>query len=226
MTQRVEAIMTAPRYEPVLSRNYIEMSVKQLHIPLMISGGVFYGQCMQTMLADLLRRNVELALTIDFDSMFTAGHIERLVDIMDADASIDAVAGIQAKRGCGSILAAVDGETSQQWDGKPVRVASAHFGLTLIRVEKLRTLPKPWFFAQPNADGDWTGEKIDDDVWFWRQWAAAGNTVYVDPGCRVGHLEEMVTVFNERMQLQHQYPRDWARDRHKTVDIEPEAVTQ
>lgn len=214
----IAAVMTAPRYEAVYARNYIEMAVKKLGIPLTISGGVYYGQCMQIMLADLVAKGVEFALTIDFDSMFTPEHIQRLLNIIAADEKIDAITAIQPKRGCGSILAAMDQHTELEWDGLPVQVTSAHFGLTVIRLAKLKTVPKPWFISKPDVNGDWVGDKIDDDVWFWKQWREAGNTVFVDPGTRLGHLEEMVTVYDRDMKLVHHYPKDWSELRDSTVD--------
>lgn len=205
---RVSALMTAPRYEPVLSRNYIEIALKKLGIPLTVSGGVFYGQCMQTMMERV--QGSDYILTIDFDSMFRASHIERLLHVIESNDEIDALAPLQPKRGTGQILAARDKNNSEAWLGEPVKVDSAHFGLTVIDVRKLQQVEKPWFFAEPDEDGSWTGKKTDDDIWFWRQWGKAGNSVYVDPGCRIGHLEEMVTGFDDNFCVQHQYPQQWA----------------
>lgn len=215
---RVSALMTAPRYEPVYARNFIEMALKATGIPLTVSGGVYYGQCMQIMLEDLVAKEIDYALTIDFDSMFTASHIQRLLNTIASYDHIDAITAIQPKRGCGTILAAMEKETSLEWDGLPVKVTSAHFGLTVIDIKKLAGLPKPWFVSQPDTNGSWGEEKLDDDVWFWKQWEDAGNSIYVDPGCRLGHLEEMVTVYDEQMQLQHMYPKDWSECRESTVD--------
>lgn len=215
---RVSALMTAPRYEPVYARNFIEMALKGLGIPLTVSGGVYYGQCMQIMLEDLVRKEIDYALTIDFDSMFTADHIQRLLNQIATHDEIDAITAIQPKRGCGTILAAMAKETSLEWDGRPVKVTSAHFGLTVIDVRKLADLPKPWFMSQPDANGSWGEDKLDDDVWFWKQWEQAGNSIYIDPGCRLGHLEEMVTVYDDQMQLQHLYPKEWSECRASTVD--------
>lgn len=215
---RVAALMTAPRYEPVFARNFIEIAMKATGIPLTISGGVYYGQCMQIMMQSLLKQEVDYVLTVDFDSMFTPGHIQRLLNIIANNDHIDAITAIQPKRGCGTVLAALDQETSLEWDGKPIKVKSAHFGLTVISVKKLETLPRPWFWSQPDKDGDWTDDKIDDDVWFWKIWGEAGNSIYVDPGCRLGHLEEMVTVYDEKMQRQHLYPKYWSEIRESTVD--------
>lgn len=215
---RVGAVMTAPRYEAVFARNYIEMALKQLGIPLTVSGGVYYGQCMQIMLSDLVRQGIDFALTVDFDSMFTAEHVQRLLNIIASNDYIDAIAALQPKRGCGTVLAALEKETDCEWTGRPLQVMSAHFGLTVIRVEKLKTLPKPWFIAQPDENGDWIGDKIDDDVFFWKRWREAGNSVYVDPGTRLGHLEEMVTVYDDQLQPIHLYPKQWSEQRASTVD--------
>lgn len=214
----VSALMTAPRYEAVYARNYIELALKACHIPLTVSGGVYYGQCMQTMLEALIGK-VDYALTIDFDSMFTERHVQRLLSLVAGHDQIDAIAAVQPKRGCGEILASRrEGSRTVDWTGYPIQVDSAHFGLTVIDIKKLATVPKPWFWAQPNDDGKWEGSKIDDDVYFWKKWQEAGHRVFVDPGCRLGHLEEVVTVFDDNMELQHLYPKQWSEIRDSTVD--------
>jgi hypothetical protein len=217
-TVSVAALMTAPRYEAVYARNYIELALKSCGIPLTVSGGVYYGQCMQHMLESIVG-TVDYALTVDFDSMFTARHVERLLSIVVEHDEIDALAAVQPKRGCGDLLAArSEGEREVDWNGYPIRVDSAHFGLTVIDLKKLAQVPKPWFWCQPNAQGRWDGDKIDDDVFFWKQWKTAGMKAFVDPGCRLGHLEEVITVFDSDMQLQHMYPKDWSEQRECTVD--------
>lgn len=215
---KVSAVMTAPRHEIVLARNWIEKAMKRIGIPMTISGGVFYGQCMQKMFVDLVEQDIDYVLTVDFDSMFTAKHVQRLLDIISHTEGVDAIAAIQPKRGDGTILAARDKEEQLKWDGAPVQVKSAHFGLTVIDIQKLKTVPKPWFWAHPNADGDWEGTKIDDDVWFWKQWHEAGLKVFIDPGCRLGHLEEMVTVYDSQMHPVHLYPREWSDFCDSAVD--------
>jgi hypothetical protein len=94
-------------------------------------------------------------------------------------------------------------------DGTPIKVDTAHFGLTVINLERLKSVKKPWFYSQPDENGDWGEAKIDDDIWFWKQWREAGNSIYIDPNVRVGHMEEMVAVFDERMKVRHVYPADW-----------------
>lgn len=207
---KIAAVMTAARYENTYCRNYIEIALKHLGIPLTVSGGVYYGQCMQKMFTDLCNQDCEYVVTVDGDSLFTADHLQRLLSIIAQEEDIDAIAPVQVRRGMKTLLGTVgNGETSFDWHGYPVKVATAHFGLTVIDLAKLRATPKPWFVATPNADGEWEGDKIDDDVHFWFQWKKAGNSLYIDPGTRIGHMEEMIVTFDERLQPVHEYPADW-----------------
>lgn len=215
---KVKALMTAPRYESVWARNYIDIALRDAGFPLDVSGGVFYGQCMTMMMEQCVEQGVEYLLTVDFDSVFTGRHVQRLIGWAMRD-EIDAVAAIQPKRGSGSILGAItDGERTIEWNGYPLKVDTMHFGLTVIDCHKLAQLPKPWFHGKPNAEGRWDDGKTDDDVSFWTAWKAAGFSAYVDPGTRLGHLEEMVTIFDEQMQVQHWYPKTWEVNRGSTAD--------
>lgn len=216
-TVKVAALMTAPRYESVWARSIIERVLQQCKIPLAISGGVFYGQCMQRMFNDVIAKDADFILTVDFDSVFTKAHLDRLFGYIVNRQDIDAITAVQPKRGSGTILATRGKEEDLIWDGSPIQVKSAHFGLTVIRVDALRKVEKPYFCGVPDSDGDWISDKIDDDVYFWKQWDKAGNSLYIDPGCRLGHLEEVVTVFDDQMRLKHIYPNDWESYSASTV---------
>ena len=211
---RVAAVMTAPRHEITWARTHIQKALQPLGIPLNVSGGVFYGQCMQTMLGNLLKEGADYALTIDFDSVFTTADVKRLVSIVVQEKEIDALCGVQAKRGKGSVLASLSSETVVEWTGYPVRVNTAHFGLTVLDLRKLEQVPKPWFLTVPDTDGDYGDGRTDEDVYFWRVWGESGNSVFIDPGCKVGHLEEMVTTFDDQMKLVHVYPQQWANEHY------------
>ena len=215
-SMKVAAVMTAGRYENTYCRNYIEIALKQLGIPLTVSLGVYYGQCMQKMFDELAKSDCEYVVTVDGDSMFTARQLQRMISIVAQEEQIDALASMQVRRGMKTLLGTIgDGTTSFEWEGYPVKVATAHFGLTVIDLAKLRNVPKPWFVSTPDADGNWSENKTDDDVHFWFQWAKAGNSLYLDPGTRIGHMEEMIATFNDDMQPVHVYPADWLSDASK-----------
>ena len=221
---KIAAIMTAPRCEPVFARNCIDRALRALGIHLTVSGGVFYGQCMQAMLEKLIAQGIDLAVTVDFDSIFTANQLKRLLTYVMTVDEIDAITGMQVRRGKKAMLGTIpggeiiDNETRQViWDGNPILGTTAHFGLTVLDLHKLAPMPKPWFASKPCEDGTWGDDKVDDDVWFWLRWKEAGNTVYFDPGVRLGHLEEMVVVHDQHMQPQHIYPQQWETDYASSV---------
>lgn len=214
-TATVAAVMTAARYECTAARTKIERSLRALNIPLSVSGGVFYGQCMQKMLSELVAAGVQYAVTVDGDTIFDPPQLQRLLSIISQEEQIDAIAAMQSRRGKLSMLGTVHGGEQcgeyrrVDWDGYPLKARTAHFGLTVLDVQKLSRVAKPWFCGTPNSDGEWDGDKVDDDVYFWLQWEKAGNSVYIDPGCRIGHVEEMVSVFDDKMQPTHIYLADW-----------------
>lgn len=207
----VAAMMTLPRYENVYCRNTIDAALRELGIPLQTAQGVFYGQCMQRLFDKAIEANIDIALTIDFDSIFTGKDIYNLLRTLGEHPEIDAIAPMQAKRGCQYPLMTIQGEKSTTWDGNPIKVSTAHFGLTAIRLGKVAAMPKPWFWSTPGEGGNWDDEsgKIDDDIYFWKSWEKAGNSVYVTPEVRIGHMEEMVAIHNERMEVVHMYPKAW-----------------
>ena len=209
-TIKVAAVMSAARYENTYCRTVIHHALQSLGIPLRVAGGVFYGQSMQKLLEGLCETDREYAITVDGDSLFTPEQLQRLLTIIHQEPHIDAITGVQVRRGSLAMLGTVDGDEKQvAWDGLPIRAKTAHFGLAVIDLAKLRRVPKPWFWANPNCDGKWEGDKIDDDIYFWLQWERAGNSVYIDPGVKLGHMEEMVAIHDENMQPIHIYPKQW-----------------
>jgi hypothetical protein len=65
-----------------------------------------------------------------------------------------------------------DGKTELplSWFAEPVQqVDTAHFGCTVISTRALRRTLKPWFHSKPDAEGGWGDGRIDDALWFWRQ---------------------------------------------------------
>ena len=213
---KVSALMTAPRYECVWARNQIEIALQKCGIPLYVSGGVFYGQCMQRMLNDVIEIGTDVALTIDFDSVFTPQDVQRLLSVLTFNDHIDAVCAFEARRGKSVPLGTAGGVTEVATHGEPIQLTTAHFGLTAIDLHRLKDVPKPWFASQPDSNGEWTDDKIDDDIWFWKQWQKAGRTIYMDTETRIGHLQEMITEFQEvdgRFEVVHTYPKEW-KDRN------------
>jgi hypothetical protein len=52
--------------------------------------------------------------------------------------------------------------------------------------------PKPWFLGVPAKDGSWGEGHVDEDIYFWRQWALSGKTLFAANRVAVGHIEPMI----------------------------------
>ena len=152
-------------------------------------------------------------LAIDYDSMFTAKHLDILLGEFGNDPDIDALAALQCRRGSAFPLMTQGTSTGAVVTGSPLKVTTAHFGLTLIRVDALKKVEKPWFWGKPDKNNGWGEGRLDDDIWFWHQWRKAGNTIFNSTKCRIGHLELLVSDFDEDMNQRHQYVNKW-RDRN------------
>lgn len=203
-------VMTLPRSENSWARTQIQRAFSNAGVPMQINFGVFYGQCMQRLFEDAISRSVDVVVTVDGDSVIDGDQIKRILSLVALSPGIDAVAAVQPKRGDSVLLGYMNDGQPIEVNGEPIKAKLGHFGLTAIDLRKLASVPKPWFWSQPAADGTWGEGRVDDDIWFWKQWEAAGNSLFIDPQTCIGHLEEMIAVVNpETFEVEHCYPDDW-----------------
>lgn len=210
---KIRGVMSVPRVGWNDAWVSINRALTPLKIPVETFNGVFWGQCMQRAFEKCLADGVDWILCIDYDSMITAQHVDQLLGHFGDNPEIDALAALQCRRGQDETpLMTIMGQEKAEVTGKPLLVTTAHFGLTLIRTECLRNLPKPWFYTQPDEAGEYGAGRLDDDIWFWHQWRKAGRNIYVAPDVRIGHLQLMVSEFDEHMQPRHVHVTDWRKD--------------
>ncbi len=209
---KITGCMTAPRYVNCFCRNVIDAAFRKTGIPLQVSGGVFYGQCMQKMLEQSIEAGVDVAVTVDGDSVFTASDLMQVVQTL-VNTEADAVSCFQARRGDAVVLTSLREGNKLEIGDEPIRVATAHFGLTAIDLHKLKNVPKPWFICTADERGEFGDGRTDDDIHFWRQWEKAGNSLYLDPKVRIGHLEEMIVIHDPTtFEAKHIYPNQWVKE--------------
>jgi predicted SAM-dependent methyltransferase len=209
---KIRGVMSVPRIGWNDAWVSIQKSLSPFGIPVEQFNGVFWGQCMQRAFQNALVDGIDWLLCIDYDSMITKEHVDKMLAIMGENPNIDALAPLQVRRGSEEApLATVKGQTEIAVTGDPILVTTAHFGLTLIRTECLKDLPKPWFYTQPDDSGEYGDGRIDDDIWFWHQWRKAGRNIYMTPEVRIGHLQLMVSEFDEDMQCRHVHITDWRK---------------
>jgi hypothetical protein len=236
---RVKAVMTTPRLGFNDMWNSAIMALPRLGIDLTNVTGAFWDQSLTLVMDRALEDgDADYLLTLDYDSVFHAGHVSRLLQLAMVNPDADAIAPIQASRHADQPLfglssdqrvlcdngRSVDVERAE-FEVDLVRVRQAHFGLTLIKVSALRSLPKPWFLGTPNANGDWKDGKLDPDIHFWRVWEREGRSLFLAPRVVIGHLELMVRWPDQEMRPVWQAAKDWAHSNCAPDDVwtgEPE----
>lgn len=187
------------------------------HVKLRKHGGAFWGQALENVFERILEEDVvDCVLAIDYDSAFLPRHLAHLMQLMTLYPEIDALAPVQSSRHLKTTLFTVQGEDGNEpaiprtaFSGETTPVSTAHFGLTLIRADKLRALPKPWFHSTPSPAGDWHEGHIDEDISFWQKWAAAGNTLHLANRVPIGHMELMVRWPDINLEVMYQSTRDF-----------------
>ncbi len=196
------AVMSIPRLGWNDNWGCILDALASKKIPIRRETCPFWGHSMERLFEDCLDSGVDWILTLDYDSMFTEQHLDLLLRTFLNHTEADAMCALQTQRHSTHALLSIAGQNEYKPDGKPFEVTSAHFGLTLLRAEAIKKCAKPWFHSKPDRDGGWRAGKVDPDVWFWHNWRRAGHTVYVAPKVNIGHLELMVTCFDDKMKYQ------------------------
>lgn len=196
--------------------------VRPRGIPFYRSIGVFWGKKLTQGINEILKQHgPEWILTLDYDTVFTGQQLDGLIDLAMRHPEADAIAPIQASRHHSHPMLTVPTEDGtknraaiprEALDGELLRIRTAHFGCTLLRVEKLLALSKPWFKAEPDSEGEWGDGSIDEDIWFWHQWRAAGFSLYAACRVPVGHIDIAVRWPDINLETIWQTPRDFLRE--------------
>jgi hypothetical protein len=209
----IAAIMSCPRVGWNDSWGVAVEALRPFGIPIFIRSQAFWGHCLQELMEGRVDGGCDWILTLDYDSMFTSRDVQGLIGRVVTYPSIDALAAFQCRRGSDETpLMGIDGAKQVEVGNEPVPVTTAHFGLTLVRCDALRKLPKPWFHQKPDSKGSWNGDdRTDPDIWFWNRWTENGFMVCVDPCVSIGHLQLMVSEFGPDRQPRHVHVEQWRK---------------
>lgn len=197
---KVSAVMSVPRLGFMDNMFCAIDALPQLNVKLRRCTGVFWGQCLERAIEETLRDDApDAVLTLDYDSIFTCRDVAMLIQLLCCNPEAHAIAAVQAGRTNVSnrlfTIKAPDGASNMAdvptatFADDLARVSTAHFGLTLLRADKLAALPKPWFADVPAPDGSWNEGRADADIAFWRKWEAAGHDLFLANRVPIGHLE-------------------------------------
>jgi len=215
----VAACMSMPRL--AFTDNYFcaFQALMPHKIPLRKHTGAFWGMCLTRCIEETIEAqpDVDAILTIDYDTIFTRDDVAELVRLMRAHPEADAIASLQASRSGAFPLMTINGDdgkpmsqvTRDMFDGELTKLATAHFGLTLIRRRVFEQIEKPWFWAKPDENMAWAEGRVDDDIWFWRQMEKAGLSLYLANHVTVGHSELMIRWPDKDFFPTHQHPSNF-----------------
>lgn len=216
----VQAAMSVPRLGFMDNFFASFEALPQLNIKMRRYTGAFWSQCIERVFEEVIDQDKpDAILTLDYDTVFKRRDASMLMQLMCCHPEADAIAAVQSGRGKVGPLFTVRGDggnilgaPKDFFAGDLTKVATAHFGLTLIRADKLNALPKPWFYDKPGPDGAWNEGRSDADIEFWRKWEAAGNSLYIANRVPVGHLDLSVRWPGEDLKAVHQPIEEWRAD--------------
>lgn len=215
---KIECAMSVPRLGFMDAFFVWAESLLPLGIRPSRYSGAFWGQCLERVMTDMSER-ADYILTVDYDSLFRKADVEELIRLAIEYPEADAISSMQMSRQSHLPLMTIKDEEGkvtgliprERFSQPLVQAATAHFGLTLIRVESLKKMPHPWFLGVPDADGTWGEKKVDDDTHFWLKWGEIGNTLYVAPRVVIGHLELMATWPDQDCKPIFQHPSEYQK---------------
>lgn len=197
------AILSAPRYGPVLHFRLAMRAFGRAGVPYQPAGGAYWHQILSELMEEhIANEESQYVITCDYDTVFRYEDVLDLYRLMEACPDVDALFPLQMKRGNDSValfgLEDAKGNPLTeiplyQIERNVLPAKAGHFGLTIFRCAALRDLPRPWMLPEPSADGRWGDGKVDADIDFWRRFKAAGKKACLAPRVVVGHLQELVT---------------------------------
>lgn len=188
-------------------------------IPLYKFTGAFWEQHFQNGLNLLIEQGAEQVIAVDYDSIFDSQDVRELLTLAALYPEASAIVPWQVKRGHEKtpLFSIVDraGNVRRTFDpdefaGDLTQIKTGHFGLTLLKVEALKKIPKPWFWSQPNPEnGEWDEARCDADIYFWKKFHEAGLKAYVANDVRIGHIDEEIFWMDRNYQVVRQSIKDF-----------------
>jgi predicted SAM-dependent methyltransferase len=195
------AILSAPRFAPVLHMRCVIAGFGPLGINYEIGQGAYWHQVLSGQIERALENDaIKYIITCDYDTAFSREDVMELWRLSNAMEDADAICPLQCQRGSEYILCGLqDAEGNRQFkipiaeNARLVtKITAGHFGLTIFKAEALRKAKRPWFLAVPSANGTWDDGKVDADINFWQNWRDSGLNLYLAHRVLVGHIEECV----------------------------------
>src|SRR5262245_9877664 len=215
---RIGAVTSVPRLAFSAHWGELHKAFEGMNIPVLKVTGYSWGASLQRGLKMLVDAGCDYVITIDYDSIFSQEDIVGLITLAARYPQADAIFPWQVKRGgVDQLLLGLRDIHGNPLHAAPAYVfndemtacASGHFGLTLLKVDALKNPPKPWFWEQPDVNGEWEDGKEDADMYFWRVFRESGHIACLATDIRIGHIDEDILWPNDQLtvtrQSMHEY---------------------
>jgi len=209
---KIKIILSLPRLAFTDNAASVEKVSRTLGIRVSRYTGAFWHYGVEELLEVAKKEKYKYALCIDYDTMFTEWHVIDLYELMEQHKGISALFPIQNKRGGGAPMLgskkneviSMDPQTGkkvtkvviqpEELTGDIFECDSGHFGLTMIRLDDMKAMDKPWLDCKPGPGGSWSEGQIDADLYFWKNMKKNGLKVAMAHHVYIGHLQLMCTV--------------------------------
>jgi len=217
---KMKALLSIPRLgftDNLLccARNFLPLGI---HI--VSHSGAFWEQSLTKLMQVCIEDGDDYLVTVDYDSIFTQAQFLELLRLIESSGA-DAVFPVQMRRDSKNVLTTI--HPSEVVDGKwdtskaLVKARSGHFGLTIIRCESLKKMPKPWLWSTPDpSNGQWDTQgpgRFDADVGFWMTATEHLNwRVYLANNVRIGHIQRVITWPTADWTIKHQFMDEYDRE--------------
>lgn len=197
----VSAVMSMPRLAFTDNLFCCIEALPPLGIRIRKHTGAYWSQCIERVIEETIEEDKpDAILTLDYDTVFSKRDASMLIQLMCCHPEADAIAAMQSGRGKDLPLFTIRADNganasqiaAEEFEPDLKQISTAHFGLTLLRADRFKSLPKPWFRDVPAPDQTWGEGRRDADVSFWDKWSDAGHSLYNANRVLAGHLELMI----------------------------------
>jgi len=213
---KIVAVLATPRLGFTDFWGSCTDALTTMQIPIWRYSSCFWQQGMQGMIEMAIEQDIDWLLCLDFDSLFTAEDVSEMLRQFAANPEFDALAPLQCSRGKAKALVTDgDGRAHERevTMGVPLEVATAHFGLTLLRLDSIKDLPKPWLQGAPDKDGSFGPDRIDGDIAFWNLLKKHGRKLGLAANVNIGHMELMYSQYEQTedggLEVKYRHVSEW-----------------
>jgi SAM-dependent methyltransferase len=188
-------------------------------------GGAFWEKFLTAGIKHAMKLNPDYLLFIDGDSVFDPQDVEKLIEVLQKDATLSAAFAVQVSRHNDRPLVHVDAET---YKGESTEVQLGHFGLTVVRAKVFTYLQKPWLWSMPNPETLEWDEKghCDADITFWRVLKEFGHKVVQVNAVQAGHMDLCIKWLTPKGIAYQPLKHYWKHGKPKDAVFDPAVYAQ